>query len=148
MTVRLPAKPAQTKSSFIPHKCRLARQIADETTPPTHPISENSSVNDWSRGLVLQQNQLWFPTRAVLPDDGRRDNTLPQPPFPKTHRQMAVLAISSYFHFFVFSLIFLEGEGVPAPRPPASYAYVHKSHCRQSAQCNPVRCAVQLETKP
>jgi len=69
-----------------------------------HPISENSSVNDWSRGLLLWQSQLSFPTKAVLPDNGRRDNTIPPPPFPKTRRQMAVLAISSYFHFFVFSL--------------------------------------------
>jgi len=43
----------QTKSSFIPDKCRLARQRADETT--THPISENFSVNDWSRGLLLRR---------------------------------------------------------------------------------------------
>jgi len=44
--------PAQTKSFFIPDKCRLARQRTDETTPPTNPISENSSVTDWSCCLL------------------------------------------------------------------------------------------------
>jgi len=33
---------------------------------------------------------------------------------------MAVLAISSYFHFFVFIKFFLGGARAP---PPASYAY-------------------------
>jgi len=51
--VRLPAEPAQTKSPFIPDKCRLARQLIDETTPPTHPISENSSANGCSRNFEL-----------------------------------------------------------------------------------------------
>ena len=35
--VRLPAEPAQTKSPFTPDKCRLARQLTDETTPYSHP---------------------------------------------------------------------------------------------------------------
>jgi len=55
--VRLSAEPVQTKSSIIPDKCRLARQLTDETTHPTHPISENSSVNDWSRRLLLRSRQ-------------------------------------------------------------------------------------------
>jgi len=117
--VLLPAEPAHTKLSFIPNKCRLALQHTDETTPRTHPISENSSVHDWSRGLLLRQNRLSFPTRAVLPDNGRRDDTVPTPPpFPKTLQQMTVLAISSYFHFFrVFINNFLEGARSPVPPP-------------------------------
>jgi len=83
---------------------------------PNHPISENSLVNDWSRGLFLRQNRLSFPTRAVLPDNGRRDNTLPPTPFPKTPRQMAVLAISSYFHFFRVSIKIFWGHMPPVPR--------------------------------
>jgi len=83
--------------------------------PPTHPISDNSSVNDWSRGILLRHNRLSFPTRAVLPDNGRRDDTLPPPSLPKTTRQMAVLAI---FLFRVFIKFFFGGGGTcpPAPR--------------------------------
>jgi len=60
-----------------------------------------------------------FPTRTVLLDIGRRDDTLPPPPFPKTFRQMSVLAVSSYFHFFrVFIKFFWKGAHAPlGPRP-------------------------------
>ena len=51
----------------------------------------------------------------TCPTTYRRDDTLPSPPFPKTPRQTAVLAIQSYFHFFVFSLKFFGGT---CPRPP------------------------------
>ena len=112
-------------SPWTTAKCSSSESVCDQlgcpTTyrrddTPTHPISENSSANDWSRGLLLRQNQLSFPTRAVVPDNGRRDDTLPPPPFPKTPRQMAVLAISRYFHFFCFHYFFLGGGHVP-PTP-------------------------------
>jgi len=86
--VCLPAEPAQTKSSFIPDKCRLARQR---------------------------------PTRRY-----------PTPtPFPKTLRQMAVLAISSYFHFFrVFINNFLDARrlsaGFRAKKPSVDPTRPHK----------------------
>ena len=89
--------------------------------PQPIPYPKKSSLNDWSRGLLLQQNRLSFPTRAVLPDSGRRDDTLPPAPFPKIPQQMVVLAISSFFHFFVFLLNFF---GARAPRTsPCSYTY-------------------------
>ena len=40
-------------SDLIPDKCRLARQLNDETTPLTHHISENSSANGCSRNFEL-----------------------------------------------------------------------------------------------
>ena len=40
-------------SDLIPDKCRLARQLTDETTPLTHHISENSSANGCSRNFEL-----------------------------------------------------------------------------------------------
>ena len=107
--------PAQTKLSFIPNKCRLALQHTDETTPhATHHISENSSANDWSRGLLLRQNRLSFPTRAVLPDNGRRDDTLPPTHFRKllSKWQFRAIFIFSCFHYF------LRGRHVPPPSPP------------------------------
>ena len=81
--------------------------------PQPIPYPKKSSLNDWSRGLLLQQNRLSFPTRAVLPDSGRRDDTLPPAPFPKIPQQMVVLAISSFFHFFVFLLIIFWGACPP-----------------------------------
>ena len=114
-TLRLPAEPAQKKIIFHSRQMQTCPTTYRRDDTPTHPTSENSSVNDWSRGLLLRQNGLSFPTKAVLPDNGRRNDTLPPPPFPKTPRQMAVLAISSYFHFFMFSLIFLEGTYPPSP---------------------------------
>jgi len=55
------------------------------------------------------------------PTTYRQDDTLPPPPFPKTPRQMAVLAISSYFHFCVFT------KNIWGARDPASYAYAGPS---------------------
>jgi len=72
---------------------------------------------------LIRQNRLSFPTRAVLPDNDRRDDTLPPAPFPKTPRQMAVLAISSYFHFVRVFINFFSGGGTctrPPPRTPMS----------------------------
>jgi len=88
------------------------------TTSTPHRISKNSLVNDWSHGLLLRRNWLSFPTRAVLHDDGRRDDTLPPPPFPKTPRQMAVLTILSYFHFFRVFIKKIFGARATPPRTP------------------------------
>jgi len=89
----LTPEPAQTKSSFIPNKCRLARQLTDETTRPTHPISENSSVDDCSRCLLLQQSGLSFPTNADLPDNLPTRRHAQPITYPKTPRQMTGLAV-------------------------------------------------------
>ena len=113
------------KIIYHSRQCRLARQLTDETTPPTHPISENSSVNDWSRGLLLRQNRLSFQTRAVVPDNSRQDDTLLPPPFPNTARQIGKWLCSQFraiFMFFVFSLKNFEGH-----LAPTSYAYGRKT---------------------
>ena len=117
----LTPEPAQTKSSFIPNKCRLARQLTDETTRPTHPISENSSVDDWSRCLLLRQNGLSFPTKAVLPDNGRRDDTLPH----SISENSSANGCSRNFELFSFFHVFINFFGGHVPPVPASYAYDH-----------------------
>jgi len=81
-------------------------------------IAGNAFSKHFRRFLVTAQTKSSF-----VPDNSRlagqfTDETTPEPiPYPKTPRQMAVLAISSYFRVFVFSLIFFA-----PPRPAASYA--------------------------
>ena len=76
----------------------------------------NQPVISWD---AVQQSGS-FLTRGVLPDNSRRV-TLPHPHFRKAPRQMAVLAISSCFHFF---RVFLKKIGGGARAPPATYAFV------------------------
>ena len=69
---------------------------------------------DWSRGLLLRQNRLSFPTRAVLPDNGRRDDTLPPTHFRKLLSKWQFRAIFIFCRIFI---IFWGGGHVPpAPR--------------------------------
>jgi len=112
-------KPAQTKSPFIPDKCRLARQLTDERTPPTHPISENSSANDWFSGLLLRQNRLSFPTTA--------DETTPYP-HPHIRKLLGKWLFSQFRAILIFFRVLIKFYfflgGGPCPSGPAvSYAY-------------------------
>ena len=74
-----------------------------------------------SRGLLLRQNRLSFPTRADLPDNGRQDDTRPlSPHFRKLAGKWLFSHFPAIFIFFVFSLkkFFFGGGHVPplAPR--------------------------------
>jgi len=74
---------------------------------------------EWRLPVHEQPRSVVAVNQSVISWDVRQltDETTPQPiPYPKTPRQMAVLAISTYFHFFVFIIFFLGGGHVP-PTP-------------------------------
>jgi len=79
---------------------------------------QNTARSTLTRGT--RPDKIIFHSRQMqtCPTTYRRDDTLLPPPFPKTLWQMAVLAISSYFHFFrVFiNNFFWRGHVSPALR--------------------------------
>ena len=99
-------------------------------------IAGNAFSKHFRRFLVTAQTKSSF-----IPDNSRlagqfTDETTPLPiPYPKTPRQMAVLAISSYFRVFVFSLKFLAPPG-PPPRTPM---IVRRCECREPSYHSPCR---------
>jgi len=122
--LRLPAEPAQTKSSFIPDKCRLARQLTDETTSPTHPISENSSVNYCLSVFCsdkIERKSTFVPDKSSL---ARQRPTRRHPiPTPISENSSAS-SCSRNFELFLFFHVFINTILGHVPlRPPVSYAY-------------------------
>jgi len=72
---------------------------------------------------LLRLNRLSFPTRAVLPDNDRRDDTLPHPHFRKLLGKWLFSQFRAIFIFFRVFINFFSGEARapgPPPRTPMS----------------------------